>query len=33
MSHQVSPSTVRVYGLQRVTQIWGVSRAIYRHRH
>ena len=27
MSRQVSPSTVRVYGLQRVTQIWGVSRA------
>ena len=34
MSRQVSPSTVRVYGLQRVTQIWGVSRAtVYRHRH
>src|SRR3954453_11576574 len=34
MSRQVSPSTDRVYGLQRVTRIWGVSRAtIYRHRH
>jgi putative transposase len=34
MSRQVSPSTERVYGLQRVTRIWGVSRAtIYRHRH
>ena len=34
MSRQVSPSTVRVYGLQRVTQIWAVSRAtVYRHRH
>jgi putative transposase len=34
MSRQVSPSTGRLYGLQRVTQIWGVSRAtIYRHRH
>ena len=34
MSRQVSPSTVRVYGLQRVAQIWGVSRAtVYRHRH
>ena len=33
MSRQVSPSTDRVYGLQRVTRIWGVSRAtIYRHR-
>jgi transposase InsO family protein len=33
MSRQVSPSTERVYGLQRVTRIWGVSRAtIYRHR-
>jgi putative transposase len=34
MSRQVSPSTDRVYGLQRVTRIWGVSRAtIYRHRY
>src|SRR3954465_15458351 len=34
MSRQVSPSRDRVYGLQRVTRIWGVSRAtIYRHRH
>jgi len=34
MSCQVSPSTDRVYGLQRVTPIWGVARAtIYRHRH
>jgi putative transposase len=33
MSRQVSPSTDRVYGLQRVTRIWGMSRAtIYRHR-
>jgi putative transposase len=33
MSRQVSPSTDRVYGLQRVTQIWSVSRAtVYRHR-
>jgi transposase InsO family protein len=33
MSRQVSPSTSRVYGLQRVTRIWGVSRAtVYRHR-
>ena len=34
MSRQVSPSTDQVYGLQRVTRIWGVARAtIYRHRH
>src|SRR6185503_2465181 len=34
MSRQVSPSTNQVYGLQRVTRIWGVSRAtVYRHRH
>jgi putative transposase len=34
MSCQVSPSTDRVYGLQRVTRVWGVARAtIYRHRH
>ena len=34
MSRQVSPSTDRVYGLERVTRTWGVSRAtVYRHRH
>jgi hypothetical protein len=34
MSRRVSPSTARVYGLQRVTRIWGVSRAtVYRRRH
>src|SRR5687768_1136368 len=33
MSRQVSPSTDQVYGLQRVTRLWGVSRAtVYRHR-
>ena len=33
MSRQVSPSTKRVYGLERATRIWGVSRAtVYRHR-
>ena len=33
MSRRVSPSTDQIYGLQRVTRIWGVSRAtIYRHR-
>ena len=33
MSRQVSPSTDQVYGLQRVTRLWGVSRAtLYRHR-
>jgi putative transposase len=33
MSRQVSPATGRVYGLQRVTRVWGVSRAtVYRHR-
>ena len=33
MSRQVSPSTDKVYGLQRVTRFWGVARAtIYRHR-
>ena len=33
MSRQVSPSTDRVYGLRRVTRLWGVSRAtVYRHR-
>jgi putative transposase len=34
MSRQVSPSTEQVYGLERVTRVWGVSRAtVYRHRH
>jgi putative transposase len=34
MSRQTSPATEQVYGLQRVTRIWGVARAtIYRHRH
>lgn len=33
MSRQVSPSTGRVYGRQRVARLWGVARAtIYRHR-
>jgi putative transposase len=33
MSRQISPSTEQLYGLQRVTRIWGVSRAtVYRHR-
>ena len=33
MSRQVSPSTDQVYGLQRVTRPWGISRAtVYRHR-
>ena len=33
MSRQVSPSMDRVYGLLRVTRIWGISRAtVYRHR-
>jgi putative transposase len=33
MSRQVSPATERVYGLERVTRVWGVSRAtVYRHR-
>ena len=33
MSRRVSPSTDQVYGLQRVTRIWRVSRAtVYRHR-
>src|SRR4051812_23863858 len=33
MSRQVSPSTDQVYGLQRVTRLWGISRAtVYRHR-
>jgi HTH-like domain/Transposase len=34
MSRQVSPSTNRAYGLQRVTRIWRVPRStIYRRRH
>ena len=34
MSRQVSPSTGKVYGVERVTRLWGVSRAtVYRHRH
>src|SRR4051794_34978141 len=34
MSRQISPSTDQVYGLERVSCLWGVSRAtIYRHRH
>ena len=34
MRRQVSPSTDRVDGLQRVTRVWGVARATsYRHRH
>ena len=33
MSRQISPSMDKVYGLHRVTRIWGVSRAtVYRHR-
>jgi len=33
MSRQTSPATDQVYGLQRVTRVWGVSRAtVYRHR-
>ena len=33
MSQQVSPSTAQVYGLLRVTRLWGVSRAtLDRHR-
>jgi putative transposase len=33
VSRQVSPATERAYGLERVTRIWGVSRAtVYRHR-
>jgi putative transposase len=33
MSRQVSPATDRVYGLLRVTRLWGVSRAtVYRQR-
>jgi putative transposase len=34
MSRQVSPTTGHVYGLDRVSHVWVVSRAtIYRHRH
>ena len=34
MSQRVSPATDQAYGLQRVTRVWGISRAtIYRHRH
>jgi putative transposase len=34
MSRQISPSTAQVYGLQRVTRLWGISRAtVYRRRH
>ena len=34
MSRQASPSTDKVYGVERVTRLWGVSRAtVYRHRH
>jgi putative transposase len=33
MSRAVSPSTGRLYGVLRVTRLWGVSRAtVYRHR-
>ena len=33
MSRQISPSTEQLHGLQRVTRIWGVSRAtVHRHR-
>jgi putative transposase len=34
MSRQISPSMDKVYGLERVSRLWGVSRAtIYRHCH
>ena len=34
MSRRVSPATGQAYGLQRVTRVWGISRAtVYRHRH
>jgi len=34
MSQRVSPATGRIYGLERVTRLWGLSRAtVYRHRH
>jgi putative transposase len=32
MSRRVSPSVKRSYGVQRVTRVWGTSRATYRHR-
>jgi putative transposase len=33
MSHRISPSADKAYGLQRVTRVWGVARAtVYRHR-
>jgi putative transposase len=33
MSRKVSPSTAKLYGLLRVTRLWGVARAtLYRHR-
>jgi putative transposase len=33
MSRRVSPSTDKTYGVERVTRLWGVSRAtVYRHR-
>ena len=33
MSRQVSPSADKMYGIERVTRLWGVSRAtVYRHR-
>jgi putative transposase len=33
MSRRVSPSADQVYGLRRVTRLWGISRAtVYRHR-
>jgi hypothetical protein len=28
MSRQTSPATEQIYGLQRVTRIWGVSRGV-----
>ena len=28
MSRQVSPATDRVYGLQRVTRVWGIARPL-----
>src|SRR3954454_24345100 len=34
MSRRVSPSTDKPYGIERVTRLWGVSRAtVSRHRH
>ena len=33
MSRQVSPSTAKPYGIERVTRLWGVARAtVYRRR-